>query len=98
MLKKTALVYALSLTLAACGGERVTLAKPPVALLTCTDEAEAPDLPVVPWALGVMADIQAVQAKRDAATLDYLLAMRSAWGSCHAAVAGTRAWADSMND
>jgi len=53
---------------------------------------------VVPWALGVMADIQAVQAKRDAATLDYLLSLRSAWGSCYAAVAGTRAWADSLND
>jgi len=83
---------------AACGSERPAIAKPPVALLTCKDEAEAPDLPPVPWALGVVADIQAVQAKRDALVFDYILSLRSAWGSCHAAVAGTRAWADSLND
>jgi|GEM_PF-4873835 len=87
MLKKTALVYALSLTLAACGGERVTLAKPPVALLTCKDEPEAPSIPSMNE-----------QAKRDALVFDYILSLRSAWGSCHAAVAGTRAWADSLND
>jgi len=38
------------------------------------------------------------QAKRDALVFDYILSLRSAWGSCYAAVAGTRAWADSLND
>lgn len=83
---------------AACGNERPAIAKPHVTLLTCADEPEAPDLPPVPWAMGVLAVIQQVQANRDAATLDYVLAMRSAWGDCRAKVAGTRAWADSLSD
>jgi len=39
-----------------------------------------------------------MQDQRDVLMLDYVLAMRSAWGSCHAAVAGVRAWADRLND
>lgn len=68
---------------AACGSERLVIAKPPVALLTCADEPDAPDLPG-----------RDEQARRDAATLDYILGLRSAWGSCHAAVAGVRAWTE----
>jgi len=97
LIRRAILVGVASATLASCG-EKLEIAKPPVHLLTCADEPEAPELQPVPWAMGVMAVIQQVQAERDAATLDYVLAMRSAWGDCRAKVAGTRAWADSLSD
>jgi len=59
------------------------IAKPPVALLTCADEPDAPDLPG-----------RELQAQRDEMVFDYILGLRSAWGSCHAAVAGVRAWTE----
>jgi len=59
------------------------IAKPPVALLTCADEPEVPDLPG-----------RDMQGQRDAMVFNYILGLRSAWGSCHAAVAGVRAWAE----
>lgn len=82
--------------LTSCGNDRPAIAKPPVALLTCADEPDAPELPPVDWAMGVAADIQRVQAKRDAMTLEYLLAMRSAWGDCRAKVVAVKAWADGL--
>lgn len=77
--------FALALT--GCGQERPAIANPPADLLRCADEPVAPDLPG-----------REEQAKRDALTLDYILALRSAWGDCFAKVAGVRAWADRVND
>jgi predicted small lipoprotein YifL len=76
-----------ALALTGCGQERPALAKPPADLLTCADEPVAPSLPG-----------REEQARRDAMTLDYVLALRSAWGDCFAKVAGVRAWADALND
>lgn len=67
--------------LTACGNERPVVAKPPVALLTCAGEPVAPDLPG-----------RDHQSARDMMMLDYVLALRSAWGDCSSKVAGVRAW------
>ncbi len=76
-----------ALALNGCAPKRIEALKPPADLLACADEPVAPSLPG-----------RDEQARRDALTLDYVLAMRSAWGSCHAAVAGVRAWVDRLND
>lgn len=67
--------------LKACRQERPAIVKPPADLLVCADEPVVPDLPV-----------RDQQAKRDAMTPDYVLALRSAWEDCFAKVAGVRAW------
>lgn len=74
-----------SLALTACAQERPVIAKPPVALLSCSDEPIAPDLPA-----------RDQQDARDRLTLEYLLSLRGAWGDCHSAVAGIAAWANEM--
>lgn len=74
-----------ALALTGCGQARVETVKPPAALLTCADEPVAPELPG-----------RDEQARRDALTLDYVLALRSAWGDCSAKVAGVRAWAEAL--
>lgn len=61
------------------------VALPPLDLMTCADEPEAPNLPG-----------RDMQAQRDAMVFDYILAMRSAWGDCASKVAGVRAWADKV--
>lgn len=71
-----------SLLLTGCAPQRLVLAAPPANLLECADEPLAPDLPG-----------RDQQQLRDTLTADYILGLRSAWGSCHAAVAGVRAWA-----
>lgn len=76
-----------SLSLIGCAPQRVAIAAPPAHLLVCADEPLAPDLPP-----------PAQQALRDALMIEYTLGLRSAWGSCHAAVAGVRAWAESPRD
>ena len=76
-----------ALALTGCGQERPALAKPPADLLVCADEPVAPELPG-----------RDRQDARDRLTLDYLLALRSAWGDCFAKIAGVRAWADALND
>ena len=79
-LRLTAMIpFVLALT--ACGQERPTIALPPVELTTCADEPVAPSLPG-----------RDQQDTRDAMMLDYVLAWRSAWGSCRAAVDGLREW------
>lgn len=75
-----------ALALTGCGQERPAIAKPPADLLTCADEPVAPSLPG-----------RDEQARRDALTLDYVLALRSAWGDCSSKVAGVRAWADALD-
>lgn len=82
---RLALTIPLLMACAACGQERVETIKPPADLLTCADEPEAPDLPG-----------REQQVQRDRMTLDYVLALRSAWGDCRAKVDGVRAWADAL--
>ncbi|WP_310534598.1 hypothetical protein [Novosphingobium sp.] len=71
------------MALTGCGNERVRLVPFPAELTTCADEPQAPDLP---------AQSPETQRARDAMTLDYILALRSAWGDCFAKVAGVKAW------
>jgi len=59
--------------------------------LVCADEAIAPILPPKDGT-------EATQLVRDNLTLTYVLAMRTAWGSCKADVAGVRKWADTLPD
>lgn len=80
--------------LTACGGERVVIVKPPVALTSCAGEPDAPDLAPVDWSSVETA--KPVQRERDQATLAYILALRSAWGSCAAKVAGVKDWAKGL--
>lgn len=79
----------LSLGLTACGQERVRLVPVPVELTTCAGEPAAPELPV---------QSPETQRVRDGMVLDYILALRSAWGSCAAKVAGVRAWNEGVVD
>ena len=85
MIRRVLLVGVASAILTACGQARPVIAKPPVALLSCQDEPTAPDLPS-----------RDQQDARDRMTLEYLLSLRGAWGSCHSAVAGIAAWANEM--
>ena len=72
--------------LGACGPKvHVKATKPPVELLTCSAEPLAPELP----APGI---------ERDQIVLNYLLAMRAAYGDCASKVAGVKSWADAMPD
>lgn len=65
---------------AACAtNEPPRLILPPAELAQCADEPLAPDLPLV-------------QPERDMLLLDYILALRSAWGDCKAKVDGLRVW------
>jgi hypothetical protein len=77
----------------ACAEKRIELVRPPVALTECAAEPAAPDLPPVPWGA---AEARAVQMMRDATTLAYVLALRSAWGDCSADVAGVKAWSEAL--
>ncbi len=74
-----------SLSLTGCAPQRLEIAAPPAQLLTCADEPLAPDLPG-----------RDQQPTRDALMIEYTLALRSAWGSCHAAVDGMRSWAEAL--
>lgn len=74
-----------SLLLTGCGPERPRLSLPPAELATCAGEPEAPELPARDGS-------PEVQSIRDQLALMYVLALRSAWGDCHAKVDGLRAW------
>lgn len=78
------------LGLTACGQERVRLAPVPVELTTCAAEPAAPDLPGLDGT-------PETQRARDGMVLDYILRLRSAWGSCAAVVAGVKAWNEGLN-
>ena len=86
-LRKMLPVIALTLwlpALASCGDKiPVKATKPPVALLSCSAEPVAPELP----APGI---------ERDRIVLAYLLAMRAAYGDCASKVAGVKSWADAL--
>lgn len=88
-LLKTAMIL-LPLACAACGDTRPTLILPPTELAVCADEPAAPDLPPVDWTSPATA--RPVQRARDLAMLDYVLALRTAWGDCRADVDGLAAW------
>ena len=75
--------------LAGCGAPNVRIAQPPPDLLQCADEPQAPSLPE-------RDGTDATQLARDVATLSYILGLRSAWGSCRAAVDGVRAWSEEV--
>lgn len=80
----------LPLACVACGDARPQLVLPPAELASCADEPLAPDLPPVDWSTSATA--QPVQRSRDQMTLDYVLALRAAWGDCRAKVQGLAAW------
>jgi hypothetical protein len=72
--------------LTGCGQKvPVKVVKPPVELLSCSDEPVPPSLPD---------DADA----RDALMLDYVLSLRAAWGDCSSKVAGVRAWSEALPD
>lgn len=75
----------LPLALTACGTDRPVVSLPPVELTQCADEPVAPVLPGADQ-----------QRERDLMTLDYVLALRSAWGDCRAKVDGLRVWREAM--
>lgn len=73
--------------LGACTTERVRIVAPPAELQSCADEPAAPDIPA-------RDGTAETDLRRDRMTLDYVLAMRSAWGDCFAKVAGVKAWSE----
>ena len=75
-------MIALALLLTACG-EKPVLVLPPANLASCADEPLAPELPSREY-----------QNERDNLTLEYILALRSAWGDCKSKTEGLRAWMD----
>lgn len=81
------------IALTACHEGRVEVVKPPVSLTTCEDEPTAPILLPVPWDTP---QARAVQLERDKATVDYILSLRSAYGSCKGVVAGVKAWGEGL--
>ena len=91
----------------ACGPKVAAKAtKPPVELLTCAGEPQAPALPPYEWGkiaaaptVAVAVDMaKAITGKRDALMLPYVLDMRASRGDCAAKVDGTRAWSDALPD
>lgn len=75
-----------SLALTGCD-KRVRIATPPVDLLTCDAMPRAPDL-------SALDGTPATQRARDVMMLGYVLALRSAYGSCAGNLAGVKAWAE----
>jgi hypothetical protein len=95
---RAAAVMGMAISLAVltgCEKPAVRLAPLPAEYRTCADEPDAPALPPVDWSSVDTA--RPVQRQRDERTLDYILRLRSAWGSCRAAVAGVDAWSEKVN-
>jgi hypothetical protein len=82
------------LSLTACE-ERPRLALPPANLATCADEPEAPALPAQDWT--AIEAARPVQLLRDTLMLDYVLALRGAWGGCRSKVDGLKAWRETVD-
>lgn len=78
---KLALQVAAPLALAACGQPEPVKILPPATLATCADQPVTPSLPG-----------KDQQAERDRQTLEYLLALRAAYGDCRARVDGLAQW------
>lgn len=84
-----------ALALSACANQpRVQIVQPPANLTSCADEPLAPDLPEVDWSS--LSHAYPLQMIRDRAVVDYILAMRAAWGDCHSKVEGVAAWRDGL--
>lgn len=90
MSKFRAFVYMMPIALSACGTERPRIVRPPVELTTCAGE---PAVPVLPERDGT----DAGQLVRDRLTLDFILALRSAYGDCRSKVDGLRAWSEALD-
>ena len=75
--------------LASCGQPTPVLITPPADLAICASMPPAPDLPER------TADNQ---LERDQMVLDYVLALRSAYGDCAAKVAGLAAWIEEASE
>lgn len=71
------------IALAACGQPRPVIVAPPAELATCALMPPAPDLPV---------QTPETQRERDLMTLNYILALRTAYADCASKVAGLAAW------
>lgn len=78
------------IALAACTNERPVTVLPPIELTTCADMPEAPSLPD-------RDGTTAIERARDEAVLGYILALRSAYGSCRGAVDGLATWREGMD-
>jgi len=84
-IRRLVLISHSSVTRASSWPDRPATSQPPFPLLSCADEPAAPDPPP-----------RAFQDQRDVMALEYILGLRSAWGSCKAAVAGVKAWVDEL--
>ena len=79
------LISASLLALTACATPEPALILPPASLATCADMPAAPQLPE-------RDGTNAIERARDLATLDYILALRSAYGDCKSKTVGLKAW------
>lgn len=84
---KRAVILAIPLLITACQKPAPVLILPPAELAACADEPAVPDLPP-----------QTMQRERDLMTLDYILALRAAWGDCKADVNGLAAWLEAAGE
>ena len=76
--------------LAACGQREVpVLILPPAELSECADMPESPNIPA-------RDGTDETQRVRDQLTLDHILNLRTAYGSCRSKVDGLKAWRDSV--
>ena len=84
------------IALAACAEPRPVLVLPPVELTQCADEPVPPSLEPRP-PLVMLSDIAPyleAQQRRDLATLEYILQLRTYAGDCKAKTNGLAAWLD----
>lgn len=86
-------IIALCLTAGSCP-PKPRLATVPNEYRTCADWPAPPDMPAYDWASIEIA--RAIAKQRDALTLAYEQAGFLAHGSCKAAVAGVKAWAEEV--
>lgn len=83
----TGLMIPFALLSTACTTDRPRIVLPPADLAECADEPRAPSLPG-----------KDQQVERDALTLSYILALRSAWGDCRSKVDGLAKWRETVGE
>ena len=87
---RLAIICASFATLTACGQKEVpVLILPPAELSECADMPESPNIPS-------RDGTDETQRVRDQLTLDHILNLRTAYGSCRSKVDGLKAWRDSV--
>jgi len=80
------LILLAPILLTACGPKEVPVSiLPPAELATCADMPSSPNIPA-------RDGTSEIERFRDQLTLDYILALRSAYGSCRGKVDGYAAW------